>query len=392
MQKNTIIIAILLYIVAAIASYFAFASSPLSGRFITTPVPQPQKTGGSVNDRLVFDANQPKTQSCPLNGAMYSKQQEAWWEKHRPLGVMIENHEDSRPQSGITAADVVYEAVAEGGITRFLVVFYCQDGGQVGPVRSARTYFLDFISEYGNNPLYAHVGGANTPGPADALGQINDYGWQSYNDLNQFSIGFPTYWRDPDRLGHPVATEHTMYSTTEKLWAVGAGRGLTNVDKEKLSWDTTFIPYTFKDNVPASQLPTSQVILFNFWDGYPAYSVAWTFDKTTDSYLRSNGGRKHLDKDNSEQIAAKNVVILYMREGNANDGYEGNAHMLYGTKGTGRAVVFQDGKRINATWSKKNREGRLALTDASGKQIAFNRGLIWFEILGLGNDSLNAKP
>jgi len=60
-------------------------------------------------------------------------------------------------------------AVAEGGITRFLALFYCQDAGQVGPVRSARTYFVDFASEYADNPLYAHVGGANQPGPADAL-------------------------------------------------------------------------------------------------------------------------------------------------------------------------------------------------------------------------------
>src|SRR5437870_246888 len=158
---------------------------------------------------ITFDQSKPKTEECPLNGVMYSKEQRSWWEKHRPLGVMIENHQDARPQSGIANSDVTYEAVAEGGITRTLNVYYCQDAGIVGPVRSARTYFLDFISEYADYPLYAHVGGANTPGPANALGQIEDYSWAQYNDLNQFSIGFPTFRRDETRLGHDAATEHT---------------------------------------------------------------------------------------------------------------------------------------------------------------------------------------
>ena len=130
---------------------------------------------------------------------------------------MIENHQEARPQSGLSSADVIYEVVAEGGITRFLAIYYCQDGAQIGPIRSARTYFIDYLSEYGNYPLYAHVGGANQAGPADALSQLDDYGWTAYNDLNQFSIGFPVFWRDYDRLGHSVATEHTIYSTIEKL-------------------------------------------------------------------------------------------------------------------------------------------------------------------------------
>ena len=155
-----------------------------------------------TNGKLVFDDSLPKTEPCPINGEKYSTQQREWWENHRPLGVMIENHENARPQSGINAADITYEIVAEGGITRTLNIYYCQAPAQVGPVRSARTYFLDYMSEYGDSPLYAHVGGANTPGPADALGQISEYGWGGYNDLNQFSIGFPTFWRDYNRLGH----------------------------------------------------------------------------------------------------------------------------------------------------------------------------------------------
>ncbi len=377
-QKN-LVIGLVVYLVAAVASYFVFSHvGGVGSMSVTTPVALPS-TGS--DQKVAFDNNLPRTQACPLNGAKYSKQQEAWWKQHRPLGVMIENSLDARPQSGISSADVVYEAVAEGGITRFLAVFYCQDAGIVGPVRSARTYFLDFISEYADYPLYAHVGGANTSGPADALGQIEQYGWQTYNDLNQFSIGFPTYWRDYERLGHTVATEHTMYSTTSKLWDIGKQRKLTNVDKDGNSWDQDFTPYKFKDETPASKRPAAQEISFDFWQGYGDYSVKWNYDPKTNTYLRTNGGKPHMDKDTDKQVAAKNVVTLFMTEARANDGYEGNLHMLYGTKGTGKAVVYQDGVATKATWSKKNRTSRLILHDSSGQEIKFDPGLIWFEVL-----------
>jgi hypothetical protein len=217
----------------------------------------------TLGEKLQFDDSLPKTEACPLNGQKYSVQQRQWWEKHRPLGVMIENSKDARPQSGISSADVVYEAVAEGGITRFMAVFYCGrnfelNDIQVGPVRSARTYFLDWLSEY--DALYAHVGGANTPGPANALGQIIDY---KIKDLNQFSIGFPTFWRDYQRLGRAVATEHTMYSTTKKLWDVGDKKGWGVADAAGVRWDKGFIPWKFKDDAAGGT--EAKNITVNFW-------------------------------------------------------------------------------------------------------------------------------
>ena len=332
MNKNKLIIifsALALYFLATGISYFIF-SSGFSRNLSATPIPVPKV---SNNGQLAFDPSLPKTQECPLNGVLYSKQQEAWWQKHRPLGVMIENHVEARPQSGFSGADVVYEAVAEGGITRFLAMFYCQDAGQVGPVRSARTYYVDFASEYGNFPLYAHVGGANQPGPADALSQLSDYGWTGYNDLNQFSIGFPTFWRDYDRLGRTVATEHTMYSTVSKLWDYGAtNRKLTNVDEDGKSWDTTFVPYKFTDDAALSARPAAQSIHLTFWKGGSDYDVDWAYDQKTNLYKRSNAGKPHLDKDTNKQLAAKNIVVLYMIEDNADDGYENNVHLLFKNK------------------------------------------------------------
>lgn len=366
------------YLITTIISFVIFSGVIKSLGDVQSPVPD-AVTDGS---KTLFDESLPKTEPCPLSGQLFSKQQRQWWESHRPLGIMIENHEDARPQSGLSKADVVYEAVAEGGITRFLAVYYCQDAEIVGPVRSARTYFLDFISEYGDYPLYAHVGGANTPGPADALGQIRDYGWQNYNDLNQFSIGFPVFYRDYDRLGRTVATEHTMYSSTTRLWDYAKEeRGLSNVDEDGNSWDEDFTYYEYKEDVAESSRPQAQGISYVAWDNQNNYVVDWQYDRKTNSYVRSNGGQPHIDLNTEQPLSAKNVVILFMRESRANDGYEGNLHMIYGTKGTGSAIVFQDGKEVEAKWSKANRTARLVLTDSRGQEIEYNPGLTWFSVL-----------
>jgi len=383
-KKVFIIAAIAIYILSSGISYALFSSgSSLSG---TKSSDQLVKESGNDYEAIVFNEEAKRTEECPLNGAKYSKEQKKWWEQHRPLGVMIENHQDARPQSGINAADVTYEAIAEGGITRTLNVYYCNDAGIIGPVRSARTYFLDFISEYGQYPLYAHVGGANTPGPANALEQIGDYGWNQYNDMNQFSIGFPTFRRDESRLGREVATEHTMYSTTSKLWDFAAKkRELTNKDKEGNSWDESFVSYSFKEDASASQRPETQTIHIPFWD-YDDYVVDWNYRKDTNDYARKNGGTNHMDRNTNQQLAAKNIVILFMKESHANDGYEDNAHMLYGTKGTGNALIYIDGKEIKGTWKKKDREARTIITDSKGKEIEFNRGKIWFTIVPIDNE------
>lgn len=379
MNKNLITFfagGLILYLVSTGISYaaFSFLARPAKIEKIQSPVGE---------KKVVFDQTLPRTEACPLSGALYPKPQREWWEKHRPLGVMIENHQEARPQSGLTNADIIYEAVAEGGITRFLAVFYCQDTEMVGPVRSARTYFLDWISEYGDKPLYVHVGGANTPGPANALGQIGDYGWLGKNDFNQFSVGFPTFWRDYERLPG-VATEHTMYSTTAKLWQVAEKRDLNAKDEKGKKWDEKFINWTFKEEAKENSRPASFSAEFNFWQGYDAYGVKWEYDRVSNSYKRYNGGQAHTDKNNSAQLAAKNIVLAFLTEKNANDGYENNAHLLYGTKGEGKAIILEDGQKIEGKWQKKDRLSRTKFYDQKGQEIKFNPGQIWVEILPVG--------
>lgn len=371
----TIIIAIFAYSLATGLSFTLLSrlnfKSPGGSSGLVSSLPGP----ANIVDE---DPKEPRTEECPLNGSMHTKKAGDSWSKRRPLAVMIENHTEARPQSGLSSADVVYEAVAEGGITRFMGLFYCNLADvQVGPVRSARTYFIDWLSEY--DPLYAHVGGANTAGLADALGQIIKY---HIKDLNQFSIGFPTFWRDYQRLGHPVATEHTMYSTTQKLWTIGAKRNWTNVDDDNISWDKNFTPWKFKIEGKGTG---SQDITVNFWDSQPDYQVKWTYDVSCNCYKRANGGSNHLDLNNNKQLETKNLVIQFERESNANDGYPGNVHLLYRTLSQGKALFFQDGKVTEGKWIKPTRVSRSKYVDSKGKEIEFNRGMIWIQTVPEGS-------
>lgn len=373
-----------LFLLSTGISYAIFTKTSFGKSSTATALPTPPP-----GSKFRVDLTKPKTEECVLNGQKFTKEEKDIWAKRRPLAVMIENHTDARPQSGLSRADIVYEAVAEGGITRFMGIFYCGASAldvTLGPVRSARTYFLDFISEYADFPLYAHVGGANTPGKANALGQIGDYGWlKKGNDLNQFAIGYPTFWRDYERLGREVATEHTMYSTTDKLWKVAEKRNLTNVDDKNASWDKTFTKWQFKDEASATDRGSISPLV-SFWTGYSDFDVKWQYDSANNEYLRNNGGKPHLDKNDDSQLKAKAVVTVFMKESRANDGYENNLHLLYADTGSGKAIVFQDGKAVEGTWNKKDRKSRMIFKDAPGKEIKFNRGQIWIEIIPLGKE------
>lgn len=380
-QNLTNLQRVLVLTIFGVILYSASASVSFSLFNKINPVSSNKETAASLptpSNAFEEDPSEPKTQVCPLNGSKHTKKAESFWTLRRPLAIMIENHAEARPQSGLSSADIIYEAVAEGGITRFMALFYCNLADvQVGPIRSARTYYLDWLGEY--NALYAHVGGANTPGPADALGQIIRYGAK---DLNQFSIGFPIFWRDYQRLDHPVATEHTMYSTTARLWGVGAKRGWTATDSAGIKWDNNFKSWTFKDD-KASVDPTKVTV--NFWESQPGYETVWNYDPASNSYKRKNGGANHMDLNNNTQLAAKNVVVQFQRESNANDGYPGNVHLLYGTTGAGRALFFIDGTATEGRWTKASRLARTKYLDKNNNEIEFNRGQIWIQTVPEGS-------
>jgi len=213
--------------------------------------------------RSKINLNLPKTEVCPINGSKFTKAEREIWEQRRPLAIILENHVDSRPPSGLIKADVVYEIVAEGGITRFLGIFYCgiaAEDVQVAPVRSARIYFIDYASEYGDKPIFMHVGGANNySGSGDtskevrALETLEALGWRvpKGNDFDTtYDAGFPVFWRNYERLDRQVATEHTMMASTDAAYKEAEKRGLGYKDKKGIAWDENFVYWNFEEDKP----------------------------------------------------------------------------------------------------------------------------------------------
>lgn len=376
------IIGLVIYLIATGASFGVFSYLATQVKTTVTKVLAPIGKGG----RLPIDTSQPKTEACPINGKMYTKAERDIWEKRRPLTVMIENHEESRPQSGLSSADVVYEAVAEGGITRFMGVFYCGAAAQditLAPVRSARTYFLPWVLEY--DGLYNHVGGAGNcnDGTVDerakALCQIEQY---KVKDLDQFGISFPTCYRNYDRLDHPVATEHTMVCFSDKLYKIAEERGWTATDTKGVKWNQNFSSWKFKDDAPIAERGASFSASFVAWKGYESsYGVRWDYDQSTNTYKRSNGGKPHLDLETKEQLSAKSIIVMFVKEiGPVDD----HLHLLYNNIGSGTGLLFQDGKNVSITWKKQTRNDRTKFYDAKGNEVTLNRGQLWIEMLPIG--------
>ncbi|MFA6017421.1 MAG: DUF3048 domain-containing protein [Patescibacteria group bacterium] len=381
-KKIAFAVVFIMFIISAVTTYSFFSAE--KGISFLSPITYKAPTSENGTTESAINS-EPKTEECPLNGQMLSKTERTIWEGQRPLGVMIENHKEARPQSGLSSADIVYEAVAEGGITRFLAIFYCQNASYVGPVRSARIYFLRFLEGYGQYPLYAHVGGANTDGPADALGYISELGWSSYNDLNQFSVPFPYFWRDYERLKN-VATEHTVYTSTKKLWQYAKDkRELTNVDDKGVRWDKGFLAWKFEDDAKLADRGKVAKIDFGFWDNLASdFSVVWNYDSKTNSYKRTNGGVPHIDKNTGKQLEAKNIAIVFAKESPANDGYDGG-HLLYKNVGSGEMLFFKNGQVVKGTWSRETEEDQIKFFDTNGKEISIVRGQVFIEMLPIGN-------
>lgn len=378
------LVGVSLYLISTGLSYAAFTAigttQPKEVPKLATPT-SPTKQG-----HFVIDPSIPRTEVCPLNGQLYTKQEQTTWSTRRPLGVMIENHAESRPQSGLSLADVVYESVAEGGITRFLAMFYCGAAAQsinVAPVRSARIYFLPWVLEY--DALYNHVGGAGTcddPTVDDQAKALCRIGQWKVKDMDQFGISFPTCFRNYDRLDHPVATEHTMVCVTDKLYKLAADRGWTNVDQKNVSWDKNFRSWKFKDD--DKQQGTVATISYSAWKGYEKeYGVQWNYDTKTNTYIRNNGGQEQKDLETDLPLAPKTVIVLFAKETGPVDDH---AHLLYTNIGTGEALVFTDGNVTKATWKKADKSARTIFFDKAGKEISLNKGQVWISMLPIGTE------
>ena len=264
--------------------------------------------------------------------------------------VMIDNFSSSRPQYGLAQASIVYEAPVEGGLTRYLAIFdRSHKVIKVGPVRSARPYFLDWQAEYGQ-PFYMHSGGS-----PDALNKIKN---SAMLDANEFYFG-AYYWRVNDRVA-----PHNLFTSSE-LWSKLALERLTETP-------TVWVGRFFETNPPASSTAAISVsIKYN-----PNYKVSWKYDSARGIYDRLLADVPYVDFA-GETLTADNVVIQYVQVRSLDE--EDRKEIT--TIGSGSARVLRDGRIIYGDWQKDSFSGRTIFTDLSGEEIKFKPGVTWIQIV-----------
>ena len=267
--------------------------------------------------------------------------------KRQALAVMVENLNTIRPQAGISQASMVVEALTEGGITRFMLVFLEKDAGNVGPVRSARTHFVKLAK--GLEALYAHVGGSTFA--MSAIRQFN------VEDIDQFS--FPSGFHRISTVRAP----HNVFTGTAAL------RNL------KPKENTPPPAFDFKPDLAERKRPASQTISINF--SFPNYKVDWVYQPKTNSYLRFNGGKPHTDANTGKQLEAKNILIMTC----PTTPIAGTDLLDINVIGGGRLRVIRDGGVVEGSWSKPSVDAPLSLEDSQGGTIKLDPGQVWLEIV-----------
>lgn len=292
---------------------------------ITKPEPAPQKyysplTGKEVADEAATKAN--------------------------VTAIIIENTPAARPQSGLQQADVVYEAIAEAGITRFATLHQQERPELVGPVRSLRPYYLDWIAPY--DASIAHVGGSRL-----SLQEVRN---GTHRDIDQFHHP-DSYWRATDRFA-----PHNVYTSFGHLDALNSSLGFDNSDPQPLE----------RQDTPSSDVAATSIEVLM---SGPTYNSAWHYDQEHARYLRSQAGAPHVDREHG-QIAADVVVVLKMHMDHVmEDGLRENYH----TSGTGDAVVFAGGVAHEVSWHKADMRTQISFTNKSdGKEFKLPRGTTWF--------------
>jgi hypothetical protein len=159
-------------------------------------------------------------------------------------------------------------------------------------------------------------------------------------------------------------------------------------------WDKGWTPWKFIDDAATSARGSVSVISYNFYDtNTDEFGVLWNYDKATNTYLRTNGGKPHKDYNTNKQLFAKNVILIEAVETAANDDYPGG-HVIYNLTSGGKAHIFQNGKKIEGTWSKDTLDDKMIFWDEKDKEISMVRGEVWLSLIPAGNEvySGNSLP
>jgi hypothetical protein len=272
--------------------------------------------------------------------------------------VMIENSLQARPQSGLGEAGVVFEALAEGGITRFVALYEEETPSSIGPVRSARPYFIDWMLPF--DAAYAHDGGSPT-GLADITAD-------NVRDMNEQYNG-SSYFRISSR-----ESPHNLYTNMTLLQSLETAKGWTS---------STFTGFPRKAAAP-SKTPTATTINMNISGS--DYDVFYKYNPATNTYERSEGGGVQIDADTGQQINPNVVISMVVpwTDGalDTSDAY----YTDYSDIGTGQATIFQDGTVTVGTWSKSSPTSQIQFLNGSGQPIALDPGQTWITAIGSASE------
>ncbi len=279
-----------------------------------------------------------------------------------PIAVMIDDHRDTRPQSGFNAAAQVWQAPAEGGVPRYLMIFQDMLPAAVGPVRSARQYFIEWAAEW--KALYVHVGGS---GEAQATLAAKGRGQLVYN-ADGFRFEGSDMWRVKER-----AAPHNVYSDADHLRAMAVKVGATDGPLSAV--------WSFGDPVSVFARPIGMTMTIQ----YPYETVTYRYDPATDRYRRFIDGSEaqQIDAADGQPVGPANVVILRMRFGPLNDGHPEKKRLEAQNVGSGEAIISTGGQIIRGTWSKAAEDAPTLLFQPDGTPVTLTAGQTFVQVIAL---------
>ncbi|HVM90589.1 MAG TPA: DUF3048 domain-containing protein [Verrucomicrobiae bacterium] len=266
-----------------------------------------------------------------------------------PRAVMVENHPDARPLSGLSKANVVIEAPVEGGITRFMALFDATTTvSEVGPVRSARPYYVEWAQ--GWHASYFHVGGS-----PDALALLASF--KNVTNIDQFYNG-DYFWRDANRFA-----PHNVYTKNDLMDEVLAKKQATGTESV-LAWH-------FQDMATSTDRGTVDAVNIPYGG---LFNVSWTYDKDSGLYTRKEAGSVQKDRDGSI-IQAANVVVI-RTDSKTLDSY---GRLQIRTTGSGDAIAYRDGKKFPLRWT-RDANDVMRFSASDGSEFILDRGVTWIEV------------
>jgi hypothetical protein len=316
-----------------------------------TPSPTPAPTPSPSPTPILVPA--------PLTGRLVAPDVAA----RRPIAVMIDDLRAARPQSGFSAASVVWQAPAEGGIPRYMLIFQDQEPGSVGPVRSARYYYIAWAAEW--HAVYAHVGGS-----PQAMGTLAAQGsGQLVYNADEFRWGGIFFHRIKER-----ASPHNAYTDGDLLRKMAARIGAKD-ELQPAAWQ-------FGADAPLDARPYGGLIQVV----YPANTITYRYDRTTNTYPRAvTGEPAETDASTGQRVAPSNVVVMLMSFAPLNDGHP-NKHRLEATVvGSGKAWISTNGRTIQGTWKKASLTEPTQFFDAAGNPVVLTVGQTFIQVMPLGS-------